>query len=104
MESNLKYTCQVWDSRTWAYSIVSVLIPHIAGRRPAKREDSTADEIAAAVAEALLWINSPWYVVNKSVTNSFWARPGVMARHVIIIELREVGGGAAVIVAVEERI
>lgn len=90
-----KYTCQVWDSRTQAFTVVDVQIANrTGGRNPSEQEDTTADEIQQAVSEVLGEDINPWYVVGKHELRT----PGF---NVLTIELREVRGDISIITAIE---
>lgn len=107
-----KYTCQVWDSRTQAFTVVDVTIPaRTGGRNPSEQEDTTADEIQQAVSYKLGEDINPWFVVGKHeliktapAFHTVAGGQGVMAQillRVLTIELREVRGDISIITAIE---
>lgn len=107
------YTCQVWDSRTQAFTVVDVEIPdRTGGRNPAEQEDTTADEIQRAVSYKLGEDINPWFVVGKHellktvpAYHTVVGCAGVIAEillRVLTIELREVRGDISIIVAIQK--
>lgn len=103
------YTCQVWDSRTQAFTVVDVEIAkRTGGRNPAEQEDTTADEIQQAVSYKLGEDINPWFawfVVGKHELLKTIPTTGVVTGvllRVLTIELREVRGDISIIVAIEK--